>query len=196
MDPPSENDDDDDDNQQFIQEILSSLTENVIYPKSTLENGAKMKHTQSTGILYAMKPNASRQHFLNEKDKDHHHLSQTNDEKPQIHRLLRTGMRVNATNYNPQTPNKTQEMDQRTLSTKNTANYNKITIHNIDTEHKNQDYSPPYDKPSSSPKIKQIDEALETYYASVGVHNYFDSNGIGKFSAFIEREAFDVDPSS
>eukprot|EP01083_Nonionella_stella_P304348 1057158_1 len=45
-------------------------------------------------------------------------------------------------------------------------------------------------------KIKQIDDALATYYESVGFHNYFDSNGIGKFRAFIEREAIDVDPLS
>eukprot|EP01083_Nonionella_stella_P175828 613458_1 len=57
-------------------------------------------------------------------------------------------------------------------------------------------YVAPVNQRESPNKIKQIDEALATYYDRVGVRNYFDSNGIGRFSAFIEREAFDVDALS
>eukprot|EP01083_Nonionella_stella_P077590 211948_1 len=144
--------------------------------------------------------NVLRQSLLEEKDNDHHHhVNLTNEENPQMHPLPHTGKHANAINSDPQTLNKRQDIGDQRTSNKHPKN-TKNTSMDTDEEHKDPQHSPPR-KPSSSPskspnKIQQIDEALATYYASVGVHDYFDSNGIGRFSAFIEREAFDVDPSS
>eukprot|EP01083_Nonionella_stella_P015279 42756_1 len=118
-----------------------------------------------------------------------------NEEEPPVpHNTIN----INASNSHPQTHDTKQEMNQGSASTINMYTRNikntKNTIHNMDTH---QSDAKPLSLPTKSPnKIKQIDEALATYYDRVGVRNYFDSNGIGRFSAFIEREAFDVDALS
>eukprot|EP01083_Nonionella_stella_P271760 921137_1 len=103
-------------------------------------------------------------------------------------------LQQNGTTSNPQRRDTTAHTTD-TENTRNTPTYNLHTDHK-DQQHSSSDDTTSLSRTKSPNKIKQIDEALATYYAGVGVHDYFNSNGIGRFCAFIEREAFDVDPSS
>eukprot|EP01083_Nonionella_stella_P284139 967118_1 len=177
MDVASDDDDDDDGNEQLIQEITSSLTEqDMDCLKSTLDNDET--NNQS---------NEQRIHTTNHTNsKLKMHPIQNNLDENTATRM--ESIQHNAVNSNDNTPRNTQPT--------NTIQHTKHTPHHDDTSEVKANDCAPSSPIKSSNKIKQIDNALATYYASVGVHDYFDSNGIGRFSAFIEREGFDVDPSS
>eukprot|EP01083_Nonionella_stella_P036597 99843_1 len=180
MDVASDDDDDDDGNEELIQEIISSLTEeDMNCLKSTLDNDGTNNQSNEQRIHTTNHTNSKLKMYPIQNNLDENTATRMES------------IQHNAVNSNDNTPRNTQPTNtiQHTKHTKHAP-------HHDDTSEVKANESAPSSLIQSPNKIKQIDEALATYYASVGVHDYFDSNGIGRFHAFIEREAFDVDPLS
>eukprot|EP01083_Nonionella_stella_P036598 99847_1 len=173
MDVASDDDDDDDGNEELIQEIISSLTEeDMNCLKSTLDNDGTNNQSNEQRIHTTNHTNSKLKMYPIQNNLDEN-----------------TAIRTESIQHNTPRDTQTTNAIQHTKHTKHAP-------HHDDTSEVKANESAPSSLIQSPNKIKQIDEALAIYYASVGVHDYFDSNGIGRFSAFIEREAFGVDPLS